>query len=260
MKRRDSRCSFQGGHRIFPLAVLLLFAAAGCSSDDDPAQPDETTSGVTVTIISPVEGSTYDVIDTIDFTGGAVDDGLTPITGAGLIWTSDLDGAIGTGTSYSAQLSEGDHTITLAATTADGSSGQASVHISVESGVVTADLLGTWQYSTSGGWSSGLPWPVPAETSGLLTISAVGNAASLSFDSGFVCDPAFTCLFSGAISGDTFTGSNSGVVDGEGGTVANTLTVTATSATTAAGSSGSVYQLDDVSGQWGYTIQLVRPD
>ena len=54
------------------------------------------------------------------------------ITGAGLVWTSSLDGQIGTGTSFSrSALSVGNHTITLKATDSDGQMGTASVTLTV---------------------------------------------------------------------------------------------------------------------------------
>ena len=245
---------------ILALAAVLLVGASGCSDDDNPATPSGTAPYVTVAIASPAEGASFGVAETITFIGSALDSTLTPITGGALVWSSSLDNQIGTGTTCSATLSEGNHTITLTATDEWDRSGQASIHISVTAGSVDEGLLGIWLYSTSDCWSSGFPWPVPSETSGQVTLSADGDYVTMTVDSGFVCEPAFSCIFSGTIIGDSYVGSNSGVVDDEGGTVTNTTTFTATSATTAAGTCGSIYEHPDGSGSWGYNISLVRPD
>ena len=53
---------------------------------------------------------------------------------------------------------------------------------------------------------------------------------------------------------------NSGSVDDEGGIVTNSVTFTAPTATSASGTSSSIYEHPDGMGAWGYTINLVRPD
>lgn len=50
---------------------------------------------------------------------------------AGLIWTSDIDGQIGAGGSFSAVLTDGDHTVTASVTDSGGKQGSASVGLTV---------------------------------------------------------------------------------------------------------------------------------
>jgi hypothetical protein len=69
----------------------------------------------------------------IDFTGTVTDteDDDTALT-ATLAWTSSIDDAIGTGGSFSAVLSDGDHVITAAVTDDDGAPDSKFVNITVE--------------------------------------------------------------------------------------------------------------------------------
>ena len=62
------------------------------------------------------------------------------MAGGSLVWTSTLDGQIGTGVSFSrSDLSPGTHEITLTATDSDGAAGTASVSITVN-GIPTASI------------------------------------------------------------------------------------------------------------------------
>ncbi len=86
----------------------------------------------TVTITSPADGSTFNKGDTITFTGSATDPEDGALTGSSLVWTSSIDGQIGTGESFTKNdLSVGTHTITLTATDSEGATGTASVTITV---------------------------------------------------------------------------------------------------------------------------------
>ena len=68
----------------------------------------------------------------VPFIGSANDpqDGALP--GSALVWTSDLDGEIGTGSMFNAPLSVGTHVVTLTATDSDGNEGTASVTLFME--------------------------------------------------------------------------------------------------------------------------------
>jgi subtilisin family serine protease len=84
----------------------------------------------TVVITTPGTGSTLSSGSVATFTGAATD----PETGdctANMIWTSSLDGQIGTGGSCSKALSVGNHTITASVTDSTGKTGAASITISV---------------------------------------------------------------------------------------------------------------------------------
>jgi len=84
----------------------------------------------TVIILSPADDSSYHVGDNISFSGTASDIENGDLT-ASLVWTSNIDGQIGTGGIFSTTLSEGSHTITASVTYAVDNSGSASISLSV---------------------------------------------------------------------------------------------------------------------------------
>jgi hypothetical protein len=82
----------------------------------------------TVGIQHPSDGETRTVGLSIPFDGNAIDveDGV--LMDAVLVWSSDLDGELGTGASISAPLdTAGMHEVTLSATDSDGNVGTASI-------------------------------------------------------------------------------------------------------------------------------------
>jgi hypothetical protein len=84
-----------------------------------------------VTISSPTNGATFISGTPINFSGSAADAEDGSLTGS-LIWTSNLDGQIGTGASFSSTtLKEGTHTIIASVTDSGGLIGSASVSITV---------------------------------------------------------------------------------------------------------------------------------
>ena len=106
----------------------------------------------TVSITSPADGSTFDSGATILFEGTASDTEDGDLT-ASLVWTSDINGQIGTGGSFSTTLSDGNHTITASATDTGGKTGSASIGITVgsppaEATTVSVDSI---TYATEGG-------------------------------------------------------------------------------------------------------------
>ncbi len=106
-----------------------------------------------VTISSPAGGSNHPngATSPITFTGTANDTEDGNIS-AGLVWTSSLQGTIGTGGSFSTTLNEGAHTITASSTDSASATGTASISITV--GVVTVPTtVGATSitYSMSGG-------------------------------------------------------------------------------------------------------------
>jgi hypothetical protein len=89
----------------------------------------------TVTISSPANGSSVVTGTTVTFTGSANDTQDGNLS-ASLTWTSNLQGTIGTGASFSRNdLVVGTHTITASVTDSGGLSGSASVTLTVTSGV-----------------------------------------------------------------------------------------------------------------------------
>jgi uncharacterized protein YjdB len=112
------------------------------ATDDDGATSPAATLVITVvhnqlptaSISSPANGAVFAPGDAVTFTGVATDHEDGVLTGSSLVWTSDLDGQIGTGTSFTkSDLSEGTHTIRLDATDSYGHPGTARVTISVRS-------------------------------------------------------------------------------------------------------------------------------
>ena len=86
-----------------------------------------------VTITSPADGSSVDSGVSISFSGTATDTEDGDLTGS-LSWSSDLDGVIGLGGSFSTVLSDGSHTITASVTDSGGASGSDSISVTVGGG------------------------------------------------------------------------------------------------------------------------------
>ena len=83
-----------------------------------------------VSIVSPVDGSTFNSGATIPFEGTVSDPEDGDLT-ANLVWTSSIDGGIGTGGSFSRTLNDGTHIITAEVTDSGGETGSASIGITV---------------------------------------------------------------------------------------------------------------------------------
>ncbi len=95
----------------------------------DPAQRCE--SLPTLTILSPLDGDTFDEGASVTFsgTGNDIEDG---ILSSSIIWTSDIDGVIGNGDSFSlSNLSVGTHTIKASVTDSDSHTKSISFTITI---------------------------------------------------------------------------------------------------------------------------------
>ena len=105
-----------------------------------------------VEITSPADGSTFGSGDSISFAGTADDTEDVYLT-ANLVWTSSIDDQIGTGGSFSAILSDGNHTITAEATDSGDKTGSASVSITVGTPPAEPTIVSVVSitYSTIGG-------------------------------------------------------------------------------------------------------------
>ncbi len=160
--------------------IDLVLAEFGVTIDDGtggepPPPPNEPP---TVSIISPVDGATFTSGATIDFAGSATDteDEDTTLT-ASLAWTSNIDGPIGTGGSFSTTLSDGNHTITASVTDTGGLDGSDSISITVGTppppppGVTVTDIV---------------PATMQAGTTVKVTITGSGfvDSADVTFESG----------------------------------------------------------------------------
>jgi hypothetical protein len=86
----------------------------------------------TASISAPGAGSSFTAGSSISFAGSGSDLEDGALSGSSLVWTSSLDGQIGTGTGFStSSLSVGTHLITLTATDSKGLTGSATRSITV---------------------------------------------------------------------------------------------------------------------------------
>ncbi|MEA1876775.1 MAG: LpqB family beta-propeller domain-containing protein, partial [Bacteroidota bacterium] len=109
------------------IGYRLLLAQAETSFNTPP----------TATITSPPNGATYTEGEEVAFRGSGDDTEDGALTGDSLVWTSSIDGQIGTGGSFTkTDLSVGAHTITLAATDHDGATETDIITITVSGGIL----------------------------------------------------------------------------------------------------------------------------
>ncbi len=111
-----------------------------------------------VTITAPADGSSFAEGASIGFAGTATDAEDGDLT-AGLTWTSDLDGAIGSGGSFSAVLSVGTHAITASVTDSGGLGGSDQITVTVDAVAPSGgDLLLSEVFYDPSGNDTGLEW------------------------------------------------------------------------------------------------------
>ncbi len=104
-----------------------------------------------------------------------------------IIWTSSLDGQIGTGGSFSKVLSSGTHTITADVTDTGGLVGSASITVVVQpaaGGTVTVTLAGTSTTVNKNFWRATVTATIDPALSGAVVSGAWedGTAASCTTD------------------------------------------------------------------------------
>jgi len=96
----------------------------------------------TVSITAPADGSSFNEGANVTFSGSASDAEDGDLT-ASLSWSSNLDGAIGSGGSFSiSTLSVGTHTVTASVTDSGGLSGSAAITVTIAAvgGPITVTL------------------------------------------------------------------------------------------------------------------------
>lgn len=130
-RRLDSVPS--GFGRGIGTVLALTIGIAACGGEEDCSVTDSCPNQApTATITSPADGATVDEFESVSFQGSATDAEEGSLTGSSLVWSSSLDGSIGTGTSFSRNdLTPGSHEITLTATDAEGASGSATADLTV---------------------------------------------------------------------------------------------------------------------------------
>ncbi|MBF0468112.1 MAG: hypothetical protein HQK61_04390 [Desulfamplus sp.] len=122
-----------GTHKI----TLTLSDSKGNTLDADSVTikvGDSSASSIPpdVTITAPSGNLTFNVGENITFTGSATDYKANAIANSSLLWSSNINGAMGNGaTITSGVLSKGQHTITLTAKDTKGNSGSAFIIITV---------------------------------------------------------------------------------------------------------------------------------
>jgi hypothetical protein len=104
-------------------------------------------------ILEPATGSTYYATQNITFLANVYDpEQCCPFPGGSIVWTSDIQGQIGTGIELKRKLNQGLHTITVTVTDARGVTAQDSITLNILSGagIPTVDILSPPANSTFG--------------------------------------------------------------------------------------------------------------
>ena len=94
-----------------------------------------------VSISSPANGSSYNMLDNVSFAGTATDAEDVPLTSP-IAWTSNIDGSIDSGGAFSATLSPGPHTITASVTDSGGMTGSDTVSVTIQNDAPTVSIGG----------------------------------------------------------------------------------------------------------------------
>jgi hypothetical protein len=134
-----------------------------------------------VTITNPLTGATYTDAASIPFTGTASDAEDGDLTGS-LSWTSDVDGSIGSGGSFSSTLSLGMHTITASVTDGGGLPGSDSITVNIIP--ATTDTLFCNRARYQRGPDRMTIEVESSDNSGTLTMTAVMDVAGNGFGGG----------------------------------------------------------------------------
>ncbi len=121
-----------------PIILLtIIYILAGCNLDSPTDSGgdggDEGGDDLSVTITNPGDMTSFLEGVEIEFMSTALDYEGNTMTGTDLVWTSNIDGELGTGRNLDTYgLSVNTHVITLTATDSEGYTGSASITIDVE--------------------------------------------------------------------------------------------------------------------------------
>lgn len=116
---------------LFAMLSIASFFLINCS-EDEVTNPDNGDGEPTVNITSPADGDLFFEGDTISFAGTGEDYKGNDLPDSVLIWTSDHDDTVGTGTSFDNDtLSVNTHVITLTGTDSEGRDDSESINIDV---------------------------------------------------------------------------------------------------------------------------------
>jgi murein DD-endopeptidase MepM/ murein hydrolase activator NlpD len=208
----------------------------------------QTNNPPTATITNPLNGDTYTQFQSITFNGSGYDLKDGTLNAGSLVWTSNIDGQIGTGTSFTKNdLSIGTHTITLVATDSYGATGNNNVSILISSPTTDQITLGSTsidfgntqvgscetsvfaiQYvSGTGSTTSTFSMNLNPPFSILSGSISVSNGSTTNIPVQFC--PTSSGTFSGTVtvsSSATFTGPNTVTLTGTGSSPTNSPTAT----------------------------------
>jgi hypothetical protein len=122
--------------RSFKASLSIIAGLAivfGCGGGGGGGSIAPTGNQIPTAEISAPAGTYFNEGENITFSGSGTDEEDGDLNGSSLVWTSDIDGTIGTGTTViTSALSAGDHEITLTATDSEGgahTSTPATIHI-----------------------------------------------------------------------------------------------------------------------------------
>lgn len=128
---RIGRAAITVGSVLMIVIGASAFAAGAICQDSIFKDGFESGGHPAATIFNPGDGESRPAASPVPFVGGANDPEDGALSGAALVWCSDLDGVFGTGGSFTAMLSAGQHLITLTATDADGNTGSDQISLTM---------------------------------------------------------------------------------------------------------------------------------
>jgi hypothetical protein len=114
--------------------LIKILASDGVNTGQDESDESFTVAGKSpeVAIVAPNDNASFFLNETIVFEGRGYDLEDGPLSEDGFIWSSDIDGEIGSGEVLSLEtLSAGTHYITLAAEDSNGNIGYAGIRVNI---------------------------------------------------------------------------------------------------------------------------------
>lgn len=136
---------------LFALISAGLLTIVGTGSDDDSSGTKAANNMPVAQIDSPAASSIYTLSNSVTFTGSATDIEDLNIAGNSLVWTSSIDGTIGSGSSFTTSgLSAGTHQITLTAVDSQQSADSATISIIVNPANNTLPIASITSPATGG--------------------------------------------------------------------------------------------------------------
>lgn len=165
----------------------------------------------TVNINTPANNATFPSGTLISFSGSATDAENGSLTN-NLVWTSSLDGQIGTGGSFSVILSDGTHNITASVTDSGGLSGSASITVIVQpvSGetVTVTSLTGTYTKVNKNFWKATVVVTINPALGGAVVSGAWSNGSAVTCTTGTTGQCTVSLNVKTAVSSITYTVTN----------------------------------------------------